>query len=93
MRLLLKGMQYVNGLLELGDIDDPEFATLMDSDFSYSRADRGHRPPVVRVQATLYLAELIASRPAGRLRKGTQIVQHGTNEFQRFHIPNIRNYV
>jgi len=60
-RSLLKGVQHINGLRELGDIQDPVLQRGMDPDLSDARPHAGHGFQVDRVQSLLDTSELKAS--------------------------------
>ena len=74
----------MDGVGELGDVEDAELPFLMQPNLDDAWPDGGHGPPVIRIESLLNLAELIPCR-AGRRRKGAQIIQRGTEKVQVLH--------
>lgn len=75
----------MDGVGERGDVENAELPFLMQPNLDDAWPDGGHRPPVIRIESLLNLAELIPCRTAGRRRKGAQIIQRGTDKVQVLH--------
>src|SRR5438105_6624252 len=56
-RALLEGVQHIHGFGKRRDVEDAVFQARMNPDLADAGADRGHRFPVVRIEALLYAPE------------------------------------
>jgi hypothetical protein len=57
-------MKHIHSLLELRQVHDSILTSSMGADLANPEADRRHRFPVVRVESTLDLVQLMAGRAA-----------------------------
>src|SRR5713101_7242167 len=62
-RALLEGVQDIHGFGKRRDVEDAVFQARMDPDLADAGADRGHRFPVVRIEALLHAPDLEARIP------------------------------
>src|SRR5260370_37790336 len=62
-RPLLEGVQHIHGFGKRRDVEDAVFQARMDPDLADAGADRGHRFPVVRIEALLHAPEFEARIP------------------------------
>src|SRR6266446_3811260 len=62
-RSLFEGVQDIHGFGKRGDVEDAVFQARMNPDLTDAGADRGHRFPVVRIEALLNAPELEARIP------------------------------
>ena len=74
-RLLLKCMQDENCLASFGDINDPPFASGMNTDFVHASPDGSHRLEIGRHETSLNGIQLESGRAPDPWRKCFQIVQ------------------
>ncbi|KOF54827.1 hypothetical protein AD428_04440 [Achromobacter sp. DMS1] len=69
-------MDHIDGIGELGDVDDPESAvTIANADFSDTLAHCVHRLPVIRIQTVLHLIDLVTRFALGRGWEGAKIIK------------------
>src|SRR5713226_2333263 len=87
--LLLEGVEDVDTLFELCDVDHAVLKPCMNTDLPYARADQGHRLPVGRLQATLDLVELVPCTLSSILRKGAYVLSSDSHPQDRPHHPCI----
>lgn len=55
----------MDGVGERGDVENADLPFLMQPNLDDAWPDGGHRPPVIRIESLLNLAELIPCRTAG----------------------------
>jgi len=84
-RLLLEGMQHINRLGELGDIQHPPLAQRMHTNLIHARANRQQRFEITGHQSILHLPQLHARRQAHLTGKARQIILAATDKTKRFH--------
>ena len=80
-------MQDIHNIREFRHVDDPKGAAgIPYPNLPHTRPDRGHRLPVVGIQALLHLVELVPCFLPREHRKGTQIIKGAAQEFNRLPI-------
>ena len=92
MRLLLKGVQHVDGICEGCNIDDPAGTQIVsDTYLPHTRPDVGHRFSIVWIETTLHPIERIAGFTTRTLRKVTQLIQRAADDRKRLHLDLYQN--
>ena len=77
LRALLECVEYIDGLIELGELDDAMLEVRTHTNFANAEADHWHGLPVVRFEPALNPPEL-KSRHLSRIsREAAQIVSSG----------------
>jgi len=79
-------MQHVNGVLELGHLEDTIFAFRMDSNFHDSSADEWNWLPIARRPPCVNQAQLIADFASRCLGKPSQAVTTVSEPLDRLRI-------
>jgi hypothetical protein len=80
----------VDGISELGNVDDPECpGCIPNPNFLHTLAYGFHRLPVVRFLAVLNLIELMAGLAPSREWKGTKVIQGTAPKLYRLGIGHI----
>jgi len=75
-------VKHVDGISELGDVDDPKRpGCIPNPNLPYPLAHGAHRLPVVRFLAVLYLVELMACLAFGREWEGAKVIKGASTEF------------
>ena len=73
-RLLLKDMQDINSLTELGDLKHTRLKPRVNTQLRNPQANTGHGFPVVRLRAQLHEVQLVPSDTSGFLRKHSEVI-------------------
>src|SRR4029077_17173331 len=80
---LLEGVEHVDTLFELCNVDHTMLKPRVNADLPYARANRGHRLPVGRLQPTLDLIELVPCALSSVLRKGSHVFSRAAHPQDR----------
>src|SRR6218665_137425 len=74
--LLLETVTHVDGISELGNVDDPKRpGSIPNPNFLHALAHGVHGLPVVRFLSALYLVELMTCLAPGRKRKSAKVIK------------------
>jgi hypothetical protein len=88
---LLEAVKHVDGISELGNVDDPKRpGSIPNPSLLHTLADGVHGLSVVRFLAVLHLIELMACLALGREREGAKVIKGTTPELDGFGIGHDR---
>jgi hypothetical protein len=74
-RTLFERVQNIDGIVVLGDVDNPMFGSGMDTDLLNTGSNNLHCFPVSRHQALLHAAELVNCSPSCPLGKSSNVFE------------------
>ena len=80
---LLEGVQNIDGLRELRDVENSMFKPGVNADFLHAGANCGHRLPIIRLEPLLHTAQLEPGNAARILRERSKVASRRSEPNQR----------